>query len=339
MKILKGMKDGTVLEVAHLKKWFPVRTDIISNLLGKKQTYVKAVDDVSFEVHRGEVFGLAGESGCGKTTTGKTVLRLLEPTAGEILFDGVDLVSLTKSEMRSIRKNMQIIYQDPYESLNPRMTIFDIICEPISIHKLAAKLSERKELVARTLEDVELAPPEEFMRRYPHELSGGQRQRVAIARALVLDPKFIVADEPISMLDVSIRAGILGLMLRLKERLHMSYLFITHDLAVARHICHRLAIMYLGRIVEVGPTERLVASPSHPYTAALMAAVPVPDPTAERISVAIAGEVPTLASPPQGCRFHPRCPRALEVCRTRDPWPTEISKGHVAACHLAAPET
>jgi len=329
------MNKEIVLEVVTLKKWFPVRKDIISSLLSKEQTYVKAVDGVSFEIRRGEIFGLAGESGCGKTTTGKTILRLLEPTAGEIRFEGIDLATLRKSEIRAIRKKMQIIYQDPYESLNPRMRIFDIVCEPISVHELAQNLSERREMVAAALEDVELSPAEEFVHRYPHELSGGQRQRVAIARALVLGPRFIVADEPISMLDVSIRAGILSLMLKLELKFHMSYLFITHDLAVARHVCHRLAIMYLGKIVEVGPTENLIANPLHPYTAALMTAVPVPDPTAERIKIAISGEVSASPTPPSGCRFHPRCPCVLDTCKSIEPELTEVNKEHLVACHSA----
>lgn len=330
------MGEEAVLRVVGLKKWFPVRRGIIASLLFKGQLYVKAVDDVSFEVKRGEVFGLAGESGCGKTTAGKTILRLLEPTAGEVYFEGKNLLTLDKSEMKPIRRRMQIIYQDPYESLNPRMNVFDIVSEPISVHRLADGLSEREELVTKALEDVELVPPEEFIHRYPHELSGGQRQRVAVARALVLNPSFIVADEPVSMLDVSIRAEILKLMLKLRDEFGLSYLFITHDLAIARHMCHRAAIMYLGKIVEVGPMENLVNDPTHPYTTALMAAVPVPDPTAERIKVIISGEVPTPINPPSGCRFHPRCPYVTNLCKETEPKLTQVDRHHFVACHKKA---
>ena len=324
------------LRVIDLKKWFPVRKGVLSSVISRKREYVQAVDGVSFEVRRGEIFGLAGESGCGKTTTGKTILRLLEPTSGEVYFQGEDVLALGKSEMKQLRQKMQIIYQDPYESLNPRMTVFDIISEPISVHKLADSSSEVQEIVFKTLEDVELVPPGEFIYRFPHELSGGQRQRVAVARALVLEPSFIVADEPISMLDVSIRAGILRVMLRSREAREISYIFITHDLAYARHICHRGAIMYLGKIVEMSPMDRLVKNPLHPYTAALMAAVPVPDPRLEHARAVIGGEVPTPINPPSGCRFHPRCPKATDGCDREEPEIIEVEKDHFVACHRAA---
>ena len=321
------------LKVVDLKKWFPVRMGVISTLLSRKTKYVKAVDGVSFEVKKGEIFGLAGESGCGKTTTGKTILRLLEPTSGEIYFQGQNITNLGKSDIKQLRKKMQIVYQDPYESINPRMTVYDIISEPISIHKLADSPAEKEEIIYSVLKDVELVPPEEFMLRFPHELSGGQRQRVAVARTLVMKPSFIVADEPISMLDVSIRAGILKVMLRVGEAGGISYIFITHDLAYARHICHRGAIMYLGKIVEMAPMDNLVKNPLHPYTVALMTAVPVPNPRLEKARAIIGGEVPTPIDPPSGCRFHPRCPKFMNVCREEEPALREVESGHFVACH------
>lgn len=327
------MKEETELRVLNLKKWFPLRKGLISSIFSRKEEHVKAVDGISFEVRKGEIFGLAGESGCGKTTTGKTILRLIEPTSGEVYFQGENVFALGKSEMKQLRRKMQIIYQDPYESLNPRMNIFDIISEPISIHRLADIPSERDEIVYKSLEDVELVPPEEFIYRFPHELSGGQRQRVAVARALVLQPSFIVADEPISMLDVSIRAGILKVMLRSREARDISYIFITHDLAYARHICHRGAIMYLGKIVEMAPMDGLVKNPLHPYTVALMVAVPVPDPRLEHVRAIIGGEVPTPINPPSGCRFHPRCPKATEICSREEPEIVEVLNEHFVACH------
>jgi oligopeptide/dipeptide ABC transporter ATP-binding protein len=321
------------LKVVDLKKWFPVRMGVISTILSRKTKYVKAVDGVSFEVKKGEIFGLAGESGCGKTTAGKSILRLLEPTSGEIYFQGQNITSLGKADMKQLRKKMQIVYQDPYESINPRMTVYDIISEPISIHRLADSPAEKEEIIYSVLKDVELVPPEEFMLRFPHELSGGQRQRVAVARTLVMKPSFIVADEPISMLDVSIRAGIFKVMLRAGETGGISYIFITHDLAYARHICHRGAIMYLGKIVEMAPMDNLVKNPLHPYTVALMTAVPVPDPRLEKARAIIGGEVPTPIDPPSGCRFHPRCPKFMNVCREEEPALKEVESGHYVACH------
>lgn len=329
------MNGEIALEVENLKKWFPVRKGVVSTLLSRKTKYVKAVDDVSFDVKKGEIFGLAGESGCGKTTTGKTVLRLLEPTAGRVFFEGREITALNKVEMKEMRRKMQIVYQDPYQSLNPRMTIFDIISEPINVHRLSGSLSETEEMVHKSLEEVELIPAEEFVYRFPHELSGGQRQRVAVARTLVLQPSFIVADEPISMLDVSIRAGILKLMLQTREAQDITYIFITHDLAYARHICHRGAIMYLGKIVELATIDHLVMHPLHPYTTALMAAVPVPDPAYEKARAVIGGEVPTPINPPPGCRFHPRCSKATDVCRRDEPELIEVGDGHFVACHHA----
>ncbi len=321
------------LSVVDLQKWFPVRKSFVSTLTSKKTKYVKAVDGVSFDIAKGEIFALAGESGCGKTTTGKTLLRLLEPTGGHIYFQGQDITGIGKREMKDLRRRMQIVYQDPYESLNPRMTVHDIIAEPISIHSLADTTAEVDELIYRSLKDVELVPPEEFIGRFPHELSGGQRQRVAIARTMVMNPEFIVADEPISMLDVSIRAGLLKIMLKSGEAKGVTYLFITHDLAYARHICDRGAIMYLGKIVEMSDMDGLVNNPLHPYTVALMAAVPVPDPQIEKAKAIISGEVPTPIDPPSGCRFHPRCPKATDLCNREEPKLKEHGEGHFVACH------
>jgi oligopeptide/dipeptide ABC transporter ATP-binding protein len=329
------MNGEAELKVVDLKKWFPVRRSIVSTLLSRKTEHVKAVDGVSFEVKKGEVFGLAGESGCGKTTTGKTILRLLEPTAGKIYFEGQDITALNKVDMKKLRRKMQIVYQDPYQSLNPRMTVFDIISEPINIHELSDSLAETEEMVHRSLEEVELIPAEDFVFRFPHELSGGQRQRVAVARTLVLQPSFIVADEPISMLDVSIRAGILKVMLQTRLAQDVTYIFITHDLAYARHICHRGAIMYLGKIVEMTSMDHLVRHPLHPYTIALMKAVPVPDPAYEKARAVIGGEVPTPINPPSGCRFHPRCSKATDVCSKEEPELIEGGDGHFVACHHA----
>ena len=329
------MNENAELEVVNLRKWFPVRKGLVSTLLSRETEYVRAVDGVSFEVKKGEIFGLAGESGCGKTTTGKTILRLLEPTSGEIYFGGQDITALNKLDMKKMRQKMQIIYQDPYESINPRMTVFDIISEPISVHRLAESLAETEEIIYKALEEVELLPAEDFVQRFPHELSGGQRQRVAIARTMVLQPSFIVADEPISMLDVSIRAGILKMMLQTKEAKDITYIFITHDLAYARHICHRGAIMYLGKIVEMTSMDNLVKNPLHPYTKALMMAVPIPDPTYEKARAVIGGEVPTPINPPPGCRFHPRCSQASDICSREEPKLVEMEDGHFVACHQA----
>ncbi len=320
-----------LLRVVNLKKYFPVRVGFFS----RKSGFVKAVDGVSFTVDKGEIFGLVGESGCGKTTTGRTILRLIEPTDGEAYFEGVNIFSLSKREFKPYRRYMQMIFQDPYESLNPRRTVAKTIEQPIKIHKLANSEEERRELIIKALEEVELRPPEEFMNRYPHMLSGGQRQRVAIARAIVLRPKFIVADEPVSMLDVSIRAGILRLLLKLRDDMGISFLYITHDLATAKYICRRMAVMYLGKIVELGPTVKVIDEPLHPYTKALIKAIPVPDPKVKIGEIPIKGEVPL--SPidlPSGCRFHPRCPKAEDVCKKEEPEFREVEPGRWVACHL-----
>jgi oligopeptide/dipeptide ABC transporter ATP-binding protein len=322
-----------LIEAVNLKKWFPLRTGFFSTLF-KKELYVKAVDDVSFYVRKGEIFGLAGESGSGKTTTGKLLIRLIEPTSGKIIFKGEDIAKYPEGKLKSYRKKVQIIFQDPYESLNPRMLVEDILSEPLLIHGISDE-KEVYEKIYKVLEAVKLTPPEEFLLRYPHELSGGQRQRVATARALMLDPEFIVADEPVSMLDVSIRAEVLNVILDLREKFNVAFLFITHDLALARHICDRIAVMYLGKIVEMANVDELVYDPLHPYTKALINAVPVPDPTAKRIEVVIKGEIPSPVNPPPGCRFHTRCPSIIgDICQTEEPELIELKKDHYVACHL-----
>ncbi len=323
------VKTETLVEVRNLKKYFPVSR----GLFKKVKNYVHAVDDISFTIKRGEVLGLAGESGCGKTTTGKLLVRLEDPTDGSIYLNGVDIATLEGKELKRFRRNVQMIFQDPYESMNPRLTIYDTIAEPLAVQKIG-NIIERQERVAEMLRLVGLTPPESFLFRFPHELSGGQRQRVAIARAMVLNPAFIVADEPTSMLDVSIRAGIMKLMLDLREKFEISYLYITHDLAVARYMCDRLAIMYLGKIVEMGETEEVLQNPLHPYTKALISAVPVPDPTYRREPLEIKGMISRPIDPPPRCRFYDRCPIATPRCE-EDPHPPLEDKGggHLVACY------
>ncbi|HJQ22435.1 MAG TPA: dipeptide ABC transporter ATP-binding protein [Blastocatellia bacterium] len=319
--------NGNLIEVRGLKKYFPAG----GGLLGAGIDTVKAVDDVSFTIRRGETFGLVGESGCGKSTTGRCILRLIEPTAGEVTFEGRDLRALGSGELRHLRREMQIIFQDPYASLNPRMQVGQIIAEPLVIHR-AGSARERRARVAELLERVGLKP--EHAARYPHEFSGGQRQRIGIARALALNPKFIVCDEPVSALDVSVQAQIVNLLQDLQEQLGLTYLFISHGLSVVEHISTRVGIMYLGKLVEVAPSEAIFRNPLHPYTRALLSAIPVPDPDARRQRLPLEGEIPTAIKPPSGCRFRTRCPIAEPECAADDPQLVEVEKDHFVACRL-----
>jgi peptide/nickel transport system ATP-binding protein len=324
----------TLLRVDDLVKHFPVHMSLLDSLLRREVSMVKAVDGVSFTIKRGEIFGLVGESGCGKTTTGRAIIRLIDPTSGHVLFDGVDVDELPRGEVKAYRREMQIIFQDPFESLNPKMTIYELVAEPLEIHGIGSGEEERRALVSEALQDVQLMPPEEFLFRYPHELSGGQRQRVAIARALILKPKFVVADEPVSMLDVSIRTEVLNLMLDLREKLGLTIMFITHDLAIARYMSDDIGVMYLGKLIEYGGTHEVLDDPDHPYTQALMAAVPVPDAERKRGDLPITGETPQPINVPPGCRFHPRCPYAFDRCKVEEPMLMEVEPGHGAACFL-----
>jgi len=321
-----------LIQVRNLKKYFPVRRGLIAALFSREQLWVKAVDDVTFDIFKNEVFVLAGESGCGKTTTGRCILNLTQPTDGTITYGGVDLTTLPKKEMKRLRPKLQMIFQDPYESLNPRLSVFDSIAECLRVNRLVSSRDELEERVKMAMEDVRLIPPEDFLYRYPHMLSGGQRQRVVIARALVSQPEFIVADEPVSMLDASIRAEILQLLKDLIKKYDLTYLYITHDLASARYVGNRIAIMYLGKIVEYGPVGQVIDNPKHQYTAILVSAVPIPDPTLIHTRRAPIGEVPSPINPPPGCRFHPRCPKADERCAREEPPFEEVEPGHYVAC-------
>jgi oligopeptide transport system ATP-binding protein len=318
-----------LLEVRELRMHFPITEGIVARrLVGE----VKAVDGVNFSVHRGETLGLVGESGCGKTTTGRCILRLVRPTSGSIIYDGIDIAQLERKELRALRRRIQVIFQDPYSSLNPRMKVGDIIAEPIKVHGIELNAGRRDARVRELLSVCGLNP--RFADRYPHEMSGGQRQRVGIARALALNPEFIVCDEAVSALDVSIQAQVVNLLEDLRERFGLTYLFIAHDLSVVRHLCQRVAVMYLGRIVELADSDELFGNPLHPYTQALLAAVPVPDPAVEahRTFRPVQGEVPSPINPPSGCVFHPRCPVAVAECKMARPELREVRPGHFVAC-------
>jgi oligopeptide transport system ATP-binding protein len=323
-----------VLEVNNLKKYFPINAGII---IQRQIGAVKAVDDVSFQVFKGETLGLVGESGCGKSTTGRTVLQLYRPTDGSVVFEGHELTTLPASDLRKMRRRMQMIFQDPFASLNPRMSVGNIVSEPLRIHNIIQNKSELQDYVENLLQRVGLNPY--YVNRYPHEFSGGQRQRIGIARALALKPSFIVCDEPISALDVSIQAQVVNLLEELQDEFNLTYLFIAHDLSMVRHICDRVAVMYLGKIVELGRTDEVYENPLHPYTQALLSAVPVPDPEKEkaRQRIILGGDVPSPARPPIGCNFNTRCPVAIAgICyQEPDPPLVEITPNHWAACHRA----
>ena len=325
--------DEVLLDVRHLKQYFPVTRGLI---IQKKIADIKAVDDISFQVHRGETLGLVGESGCGKTTTGRSILQLNDITSGEVLYEGVDLTKLKPSQMRPIRRKMQLIFQDPYASLNPRMSVGEIIGEPLVVHNLS-RGRELRERVEEIMRIVGLNPY--FASSYPHEFSGGQRQRIGIARALAVEPDFIVCDEPISALDVSIQAQIINLLEELQEEFGLTYLFIAHDLSVVRHISDRVAVMYLGKLVEVASRAEIYENPLHPYTKALLSAVPIPDPAVEarRERILLTGDVPSAMRPPPGCNFHTRCPIAIDYCKQALPELREVGGNHLVACHRVGP--
>lgn len=356
------VSDRVKLAVKDLKVYFQLRRSFLDVLRGAPRPYVRAVDGLSFEIFEGEVFSLAGESGCGKTTTGKAVLRLIKPYSGSILYKPgnsvlgqnrlrpeteyghVDLVKYSEKELKPLRRDLQICWQDPFSSLNPRKTIYSILEEPLSIHGVGSSKRERVEIVSRVLEMVRLVPPENYLQAYPHMLSGGQRQRVVIARSLIFNPSFIVADEPVSMLDASVRAEILSLMMELKERYNLTYLFITHDLAVAKYVSMRIGVMYLGKMVEMGNTQKVLDDPLHPYTRALIEAIPEPEPDRRLTAreVPIKGEVPSAITVPSGCRFHPRCvlcettPALAEKCRVEEPPLFKVEGDRYVACWAAA---
>jgi len=316
-----------LLVVEDLKTWFPMKAGLLQKTVG----HVKAVDGVSLKIRKGETYGLVGESGSGKTTLGKSVLRLIQPTAGNVFFDSIDVTKADKKHLRKLRSRMQIIFQDPYASLSPRMRIGDAVGHPVQINGIA-KGKEREKMVLEVLEKVGLTPAKEFVNLFPHQLSGGQRQRVALARSIILKPEFMVADEPVSMIDVSLRTTIIDLILGFRKELGLTHLFVTHDLAVAKYISDRIAIMYLGKIIELGSKESIFLDPLHPYTRALLSAIPVPDPERKRENIELQGEVPSAIRVPPGCRFNPRCPMKQNECDKKEPELIEVQKDHFVAC-------
>lgn len=323
-----GRNADELLEVRGLKVYYPIKEQFT---LQKNRSYVKAVDGISFEINRGETLGLVGESGCGKSTTGRAILRLAKTKEGQVLFEGKDILTISKKEMKNIRKKIQLIFQDPFASLNPRMTIGDTLEEVLYVHKLGNKI-ERKKKVEELIEMVGLK--KSHMLRYPHEFSGGQRQRIVIARALAVDPSLIICDEPVSALDVSIQSQIINLLEDLQKSFDLTYLFIAHDLSVVKHISNRIAVMYLGKIVEIAESNELFIKPQHPYTKALLSAIPVCDPEIRREKILLEGDIPSPANPPKGCRFHNRCSSAKDICAVEDPICTDIGGGHIVACHF-----
>lgn len=319
--------EEKILSVQDLKKHFPIKGGVLQRTVG----YVKAVDGVSFDIYKGETLGIVGESGCGKSTTGRAIIRLFENSGGHVYFKGTDINTLSRKELRSLRPKMQMIFQDPYSSLNPRMTVGQIVGEALEDHGIIKDKKELRKKVIKTIEDCGLASY--HIDRYPHEFSGGQRQRIGIARALALDPEFIIADEPVSALDVSIQAQIINLMMDLQKERGLTYLFISHDLSVVEHISTRVGVMYLGSMVELSPSKELYKNPLHPYTQALLSAAPVPDPTAKRDRIILKGDIPSPANPPLGCKFHTRCPYVMDVCKKDVPEFKDRGEGHFVACH------
>jgi len=317
-----------LLRVTNLKKYFPVKAGVLRNTVA----YIKAVDDVSFYINKGETLGLVGESGCGKTTVGESIVRLNDGAKGKVLFNGVDILSLDKKKLREIRKEIQMIFQDPYSSLNPKMTVAQIVSEPLIIHNLVKNNKEKEEKIKRLLDDVGITA--EQMSRYPYEFSGGQRQRIGVARALAVNPQLIIADEPVSALDVSIQAQIINLLKDLQEKYNLAYLFISHDLSVVKHISERVSVMYLGKIVEQASKRDLFNKPLHPYTQSLLSAIPIPNPEYNEETIILRGDVPSPINPPSGCYFHPRCPKVMDICRSKKPELIDSGNNHLVACHL-----